>query len=119
MLRKEILLLPHHLTGLDQGGNNCDDLVLINPHNRMHKACDVPDESNEQSGKENDEEISPNVPYFMCQGTGDRSFLGSLQEQRRQSTPGSAPGPTCAPDVSEAIADPVARAVASDSARDT
>lgn len=31
LLRKEILLLPSHLTRFDQGGNNCDDQTLTNP----------------------------------------------------------------------------------------
>lgn len=40
LLCKEILLLPPHLTGFDQGGNNYDDQLLTNPHTTLHESCD-------------------------------------------------------------------------------
>ena len=86
LLHKEIILLPPNLTGFDQGGNNFDDQLLANSHNRVHELCDDAAENCE----ENSEEIIPNASHFMCPALGDKSSLGSVeQEPSSRSTWGS------------------------------
>ena len=72
LLRKEILLLPSHLSGIDHGGeNNCDDHTLTTPHNPVHESDDADtaadDEENGAKIAENDEETRR---HFMCQNLG-------------------------------------------------
>lgn len=83
LLRQEILLLPSHLTGVNQGENNCDDLMLTNPHNNVHEICDDTVEIREENGEgtvQNGEEMTQNGPYFifMCPGLGSKSPSGSI-----------------------------------------
>ena len=79
LLRKEILLLPSHLSGYDQGGiTNCDDHMLTNPTNSLHESCDDA-ENSAKIAAENNEENGAAGPYFMCPGSGDISSSGSGQ----------------------------------------
>ena len=82
LLRKEILLLPSHLSGYDQGGiTNCDD-HMTNPTNGPHELCGDAGNNAKIAGnnKENGQE---NGPYFMCPGLGSKSPSGSGQELPR------------------------------------
>lgn len=62
--------MPPHLSGVDQGGNNCDDQLLTNPlTDDVHEPCGVTGENSEENGKnreEHGEENPPLVLYFMC-----------------------------------------------------
>lgn len=98
ILRKEILLLPSHLSGIDHGGeNNCADQMMTNPLNHTHELSDVAGENSSENREENDAQITSQMPYFMCHDVGGKSALelagsasGLLQEQqRRQSAPRS------------------------------
>ena len=54
LLRKEILLLPPHLTSFDQGGQNIDDQLLTNSSNDLHEFCvDETGENREKTAIEN------------------------------------------------------------------
>ena len=100
LLRKEILLLPPHLSGVDQGGNNGDDQPLTNPlTDDMHEPCGVTGENNEENDKNREENCENNPhpePYFMCPESGDKSSSGSFRPQGIRSSSGSV-----AADVSE------------------
>ena len=88
LLRKEILLLPSHLTSFEQGGQNIDDQLLTNSSNELHESC-VDD-----TGEIHEEivvEKNSDGPYFMCPTRGDRSSSGSVQEQWIRSALGSPP----------------------------
>ena len=78
LLHKEILLLPSHLTGRDQGGNDIDDHLLTNPADTLHEPC-VDETGTEPgtNGEKNEEERANFGPYFMCPETGDKTSSGS------------------------------------------
>ena len=91
LLRKEILLLPPHLSGYDQGGiTNCDDHMLTNPTNHFYEPCDDTGNSGAKI-PENGEENSAAAPYFMCPDLGSKSPSGSGQvlQLRSESASGS------------------------------
>ena len=94
LLRQEILLLPPHLSGVDQGGNNCDDQLLTNPlTDDVHEPCGVTGENSEENGKNREEQGEENPPlalYFMCPESGDKSSSGSVRLQNTRSSSGSA-----------------------------
>ena len=90
LLRQEILLLPTHLSGVDQGGNNCDDQLLTNPlTDDVHEPCGVTGENSEENREENGEKNPQPKPYFMCPESGDKSSSGSVPLQGSGSSSGS------------------------------
>ena len=70
LLQKEILLLPSHLTGRDNGDVlDTDDQLLTNPlTNGAPEYCD----DTEKNGAENAEEMDQ-IQHFMCPGHSSSS----------------------------------------------
>ena len=86
LLREEILLLPPHLSGIDQGGLNYDDQPLTHPlTNGTFEFCDEigeTRENNEANSGENGEENASYERHLMCRETGGRSASGSVRQAR-------------------------------------
>ena len=81
LLREEILLLPPHLSGLDQGGLTNDDQLLTHPlTNGTLEFCDETRE-NDKTGEENGETNASSGRHFKCREPGGRSSSGSVQQQ--------------------------------------
>ena len=67
LLRKEILLLPSHLTGFQHGDDNCTDR-MTNASNHENEDCDdagSTQDAAEKNLRTNGEENSPNSLNFM------------------------------------------------------
>ena len=86
LLQKEILLLPSHLTGSDNGdGFTTNDQLLTNsPTNGGDEFCDEA----EKNGTENDEEISQNC-HFMPPGCSSSAIEADPPRDRGASAAGS------------------------------
>lgn len=96
LLRKEILLLPSHLSGIHHEDDNLDD-HLTNPSDHAYESRVTGHDGDaaEKNLPANGQEIPPNGPYFMCSPSGSipalESSLGSGLPDLTRSSSGSPP----------------------------